>query len=431
MIHKRIKIRGGILPDTPGVYFYKDTAGKILYIGKATSLKRRVHSYFNRPQNDRIENMLRDAVEIEYIKKPTAIEALILEANLIKQYMPAYNILGKDNKSFLYLVFTKEDFPKPIFIRGADMPDNASKIYKKVFGPYTSPRSARSALDLVRRVFPWSTCERPTSDVRSRKTGKKPRACFYCHLKLCPGVCIGAISKREYGKIIRDLIKFFEGKKDEILKAYKKEMKIASKEERFEEAGELRKKIYFLEHIRDIAILKNEDLGRGTQDEGSLTDQSGRIFGRVEGYDISNISGTSTVASMVVFENGAPAKAEYRKFKMKSVVGSNDVASIRETLERRFKNEWRLPDMILIDGGKPQVNVARAVVSEVGLGIPVVGLAKGAERKKNELICSDLEESFCEMCRKHIDILIAVRDEAHRFAVKYHRKVRGGRLSSS
>ncbi|MBU1032834.1 GIY-YIG nuclease family protein, partial [Patescibacteria group bacterium] len=248
MIPKGIKIKNRKLPDNPGVYLMKDAKGKVIYVGKASSLKRRVSSYFNRPQEARIEKMVGEICEIDYIEKSTAIEALILEANLIKYYYPPYNIKDKDNKSFLYLVITKDEYPKPLLVRGHELGDDSSKKYKAVFGPYTSPKALRAALDLVRKVFPWSVCE----------PGKK-RACFYRHLKLCPGVCTGEIGKREYGKIIRDLIKFFEGKKDDLLKSYKKEMKAAAKGEEFERAAELRNKIYFLEHIRDIAILKRED----------------------------------------------------------------------------------------------------------------------------------------------------------------------------
>ena len=418
-----VKIKGGELPNSPGVYLMKNAAGKVIYVGKASSLKRRVSSYFQRPQDARIAQMVSEIRHIDYIQKPTAIEALILEANLIKYYFPPYNIKDKDNKSFLYLVITKEDFPKPLLVRGSDLGDDARKKYKAVFGPYTSPRSLRAALDLIRKAFPWSVCE----------PGQK-RACFYHHLKLCPGVCIGAISKKDYGKIIRDLIKFFEGKKDDILKQYKKDMKVAAKEKRFEEAAALRNKIFFLEHIQDIAILKREDDDVDKIREGET---SIMIFGRVEGYDISNISGTSSVASMVVFENGAPAKAEYRKFRIKSVVGSNDVASIRETLMRRFRRQtpsnspfvrgrnWRHPDLILIDGGWPQVNAATQVIRELELGIPVVGLAKGPSRKKDELICDPNNLEICAVCEKHKNLLVALRDEAHRFAIKYHRELRG------
>jgi excinuclease ABC subunit C len=149
------------------------------------------------------------------------------------------------------------------------------------------------------------------------------------------------------------------------------------------------------------------------------------LFGRIEGYDISNISGTSSVASMVVFENGAPAKAEYRKFRIKSVIGPNDVASIRETLMRRFRNSWRKPDLLLIDGGLPQVHAAESVVHELGLGLPVVGIAKGPERKRDDLICSRNNLELCRLCEQYKDILVRVRDEAHRFAIAYHRRLRG------
>ncbi|MBI4138930.1 excinuclease ABC subunit UvrC [Candidatus Uhrbacteria bacterium] len=409
-----INIKNGELPDRPGVYLMKNAAGKVIYVGKATSLKRRVMSYFQRPHDARIEKMVGEIREIDYIEKPTVIEALILEANLIKYYFPHYNILSKDNKSFLYLVITKEDFPKPLFIRGTELGDDARKKYKAIFGPYTSPRALRAALDLVRKAFPWSTCE----------PGQK-RACFYVHLKQCPGVCIGAISKQDYAKIIRDLIRFFDGKKDAILRAYKKEMKIAAKEKRFEDAAALRNKIFFLKHIQDIAVLKREDDDVDKVREGETTVH---IFGRVEGYDISNISGTSSVASMVVFENGAAAKQEYRKFRIKSVTGPNDVASMRETLMRRFRNRWRHPDLILVDGGWPQVNAATQVIRELELGIPVVGLAKGPTRKKDELICDPNNLEICAVCERHKNMLVALRDEAHRFAIKYHRKLRSKRM---
>ena len=414
MFSRNIKIKNGELPDTPGVYLMKNKEGQIIYVGKATSLKRRVSSYFQRPHDIRIEKMVSEIAEIDYIQKPTALEALILEANLIKYYFPPYNIKDKDNKSFLYLVITKDEFPRPLLVRGTELEDDAGKKYKAIFGPYTSPRSLRAALDLVRKVFPWSTCIPGQS-----------RPCFYYHLKLCPGVCIGAISRQDYAKIVRDLIKFFEGKKDDLLMSYAKEMKIAAKEKRFEDAAALRNKIFFLEHIQDVAILKRED---DRVDHIRSGEVSVNVFGRIEGYDISNISGTSSVSSMVVFEDGAPAKSQYRKFRIKSVIGSNDVASMRETLMRRFRNSWKKPNLILIDGGWPQVNAAKQVVQHLGLGIPVIGLAKGPDRDKDELICNDNNEELCRICEEHKALLVAVRDEAHRFAITYHRQLRGRRM---
>jgi excinuclease ABC subunit C len=412
MIPSTIKIKNKELPDVPGVYLMKDAHGSVIYVGKAASLKRRVRQHFERPHGAHIPEMTKLVHEIDYVEKPTALEALILEANLIKHYWPKYNVLQKDNKSFMYLAITDEEYPRPLLVRGTDLDDDTAKKYKVVFGPYTSSRSLKAALDLVRKAFPWSQCI----------PGQK-RACFYHHLKLCPGVCIGVADKKAYQKTIRDLIKFFEGKKDDILKAYQKEMKKASKEKRYEEAAAFRNKIFFLEHIQDVAVLKreDEDVDRIKPGEGMAVN----LFGRIEGYDISNISGTSQVASMVVFESGAPAKAEYRKFKIKTVEGPNDVASMRETLMRRLKHrEWRKPDLILIDGGLPQVHAAEQVLHEMNVQIPVVGIAKGAQRKRNDIICSQVSIELCELCRKYVDLLASVRDEAHRFAITYHRKVR-------
>jgi len=411
MIPSKIKIKNNELPDTPGVYLMKDGKGGVLYVGKATSLKRRVSSYFQKAHDSRIEEMVSKIRKIDYIQKPTVIEALVLEANLIKHYWPKYNVMQKDNKSFLYLAITKEDFPRPILVRGKKLDEMSSNTFKAVFGPYTSVASLRSALDLLRKVFPWSDCV----------PGQK-RPCFYVHLKQCPGVCINAIPKKEYQKIIRDLIKFFEGKKDTLIKKYEREMKKAAKAKRFEEAGQWRNKMHFLEHIQDVAVLKKD--GDGI-DRMKLGEVSVNLFGRIEGYDISNISGTSMVASMVVFENGAPEKAQYRKFKIKSVKGSNDVASMQETLIRRFRHtEWKRPDLLLIDGGLPQVHAVEAVLREMDMLLPVIGIAKGSERKRNDLICSKQNHTLCVACEPYKNILIAVRDEAHRFAVKYHKEVR-------
>ncbi|MSR84979.1 hypothetical protein EXS71_00860 [Candidatus Uhrbacteria bacterium] len=405
MFPSRIKFKKD-LPDTPGVYLMKDAREKILYVGKAVSLKRRVAQYFTKPHGQHIEEMMPYIRRIDFVDTASAIEALILEANLIKHYRPKYNIEQKDNKSFLYLVITKEPFPKPVLMRGHDLPDDSAKKFKAIFGPYTSGVSLRAALDLVRKIFSWSTCS----------PGQR-RACFYVHLKLCPGVCIGAIDQKAYGKIIHDLIAFFSGKKDKILEAYKRDMKRAAKEKRFEEAGNLRNKIFALEHIQDVAVLKREDDGEPINKN---------IFGRIEGYDISNTSGTSSVASMVVFENGAPAKSEYRKFKIKTVIGSNDVASLQEVIARRFRHDaWRRPDLLLIDGGLPQVHAVESTLELLNIKIPLVGLAKGAERKRNDLIFgSSINAEFRTLCLEHHTLLEKVRDEAHRFAIMYHRKLR-------
>lgn len=422
---KDVKIKNGELPDVPGVYLMKDAKGSVIYVGKATSLKRRVSSYFQKAHDSRIEEMVSLIRSIDYIERSTAIEALILEANLIKHYWPKYNIREKDNKSFLYLVITKEEFPRPLLIRGKDLDTESSKKYKAIFGPYTSPRTLRAALDLLRKVFAWTSC-----------TPGMKRPCFYYHLKQCPGVCIGVADKKVYARTIRDLIQFFEGKKDGIIKQYRKEMEKSAKAKKYEEAAAWRNKLYFLEHIQDIAILKRED-EVGVIRHGGRHPTTPRVaqwkgggevnlFGRIEGYDISHISGTSTVASMVVFEQGGAAKAEYRKFRIKSVIGTDDYAALREVITRRFRHlEWRKPDLLLIDGGIGQVHVVTSTLHELDIAIPVIGMAKGAERKRTDIICDPTNQDLCKLCEKHKEILIKVRDESHRFAIAYHRKVRG------
>ena len=237
---------------------------------------------------------------------------------------------------------------------------------------------------------------------------------------------MSAIDKKSYGKIIRDLITFFKGKKDDLLRQYRREMKNAAKERRFEEAATLRNRISFLTHIQDVAILKREN---NEADKIEMGEMAVNPFGRIEGYDVSNISGTSTVASMVVFENGAPAKSEYRKFASRASL--DQMTSRRfEVLMRRLKHPWRHPDLILVDGGLPQVHTAEQVIREAGAmhefpsPIPVIGIAKGPERKRNDLICSKNNLELCHLFEPYKNLLINIRDEAHRFAIAYHRKVR-------
>ncbi|MFZ6015245.1 MAG: UvrB/UvrC motif-containing protein [Patescibacteria group bacterium] len=416
MVPKSIVIQDGSLPDNPGVYLMKNKDGEIIYVGKATSLKRRVSSYFTRPDDRKTEQLVAHIASIDYIEQPTAIEALFLEANLIKKYKPFYNIREKDDKSYSYLVITNEDFPRPYVLRATDIDDQAAKKYKAVYGPFTSARAVRASLDAIRKAITWSTCS----------AGQK-RPCFNYSLHLCPGVCVGLISKRDYAKIIRDLMAFFDGRRPELVRRYKREMQAAAKSQNFELAAKLRNRLFALEHIQDIAVLAKDD--RKLPDDY----QQNPILGRVEGYDISNISGTSATASMVVFRRGAPEKAKYRKFRIRTVIGPDDYESLREVLRRRFKHQekgWELPDLILIDGGKGQVSAALEVVSRIDSPktIPVIGIAKGPTRKKQELIIPPVFEGLRQQLEKHLDILVHVQDESHRFAISYHRKLRSQSL---
>lgn len=432
-IPSEIKIKHQELPDEPGVYFYYDSKNELLYIGKATSLKRRVNSYFTKAHNARLSELVSKIARIDYVQTPTVLEALVLEANQIKFYQPPYNVLLKDDKSFLFLCITNEDFPKPVLMRGYDLEKlginpfdktlskKAKRQFIAVFGPFTSGHSLRKALDYLRKMIPWTKCEPPSV------TGKT-RPCFDRQIKKCPGVCTGEISKTEYRKIIRNLIEFFEGKKARLVKRLEKEMQQAAKKKNFEEAARLRNNIFALEHIRDVAIISKEDtdLPFKQEDQSSELDLNGRI----EAYDISNISGTSAVASMVVFEEGRPKKSAYRKFKIKTVEGPNDVGSMEEVMRRRLRRAelypkaWPLPEIMVIDGGKPQVNRVQEVLDEMGIDQPILGIAKGPDRKQDRLIFDRSDARVLEIAYRGKEIFQNARDEAHRFAVSYHRKLR-------
>ena len=247
--------------------------------------------------------------------------------------------------------------------------------------------------------------------------------CFDYQIGLCPGTCIGAISKKDYLKNIRNIKLFFGGGKEQIIKNLEREMKAASRALDFERAGELKRQLFALQHIQDVALIKEDPvsplirLSPGRRPSLSLLRRNAGLGTRIEGYDISNISGTSAVGSMVVFSNNEPDKKEYRKFKIKTVLQPDDFGMLREVLERRLKNDWPLPDLFLIDGGQGQVSSVRGILDKAGIKIPIVGIVKGPERKRNDIVGKI--PKFTDL-----QTLIKVRDEAHRFAITYRKKVR-------
>lgn len=405
------------LPETPGVYLMKDDEGRVLYVGKAGNLRRRVASYFERPQDSRIEALIRRIKKIGYEKTDTALEALILEAELIKKLSPPFNVREKDDTSFLNIEITKEKFPRVLLVRG-----RGSKSTGKRWGPFTSASSVREALRILRKIFPWNTHD-------PERVGKFARPCFDFEIGLCPGTCAGMIAREDYVKNIGRLAMFLDGKKKAVVKSLKKEMAAASKALDFERAAKLRRQIFALQHIRDTALIANSDIVNWVS---AKKHSDKRAAYRIEGYDISNISGTSAVGSMAVFEDGEPNRSEYRKFRIKTIFQSNDVGMLAEVLTRRFKHfsgsdlpmglsghdkAWRLPDLVLVDGGVAQVNAARRVLVRAGLKIPLLGIAKGAERKRNDILGS-IPTGVAKQT------LIRVRDEAHRFAIGYHKSLR-------
>ncbi len=438
MIPAHVSIKGGILPDAPGVYLYFDRDGRLLYVGKATSLRRRVGSYFVKVHDGRIAQMVSQIARIDYLETPTVIEALVLEANEIKARRPKFNILQRDDKTFLYLAISNEPFPRPLLIRGHELrqmgvdpfaevsPATAGRHMRvrakflRVFGPYTSGRSLKIALELVRESIPWSTCLPPEATGRTRR-------CFDAQIGKCPGVCAGTISRIEYRRIMRQLILFFEGKKARLLRELKRDMERASCHLRFEEAAVLRRRLFALEHIRDVALISREDYKLPlTKGDGEAIN----LLGRIEGYEISNISGTSAVGSMVVFEDGKPAKNLYRRFKIRAVEGANDVGMLEEVMSRRLARAkrsglWSLPELMVIDGGESQIHRVQAVLDEMGVCVPIVGIAKGFDRKQDRLVYDREDIELEHVVHRGKELFQRVRDEAHRFAIRYHRVVRG------
>lgn len=433
MIPAVITIKNDILPDSPGVYFYYDADGKLLYIGKATSLKKRVGSYFVKAHDARLEELVRSIARIEYIEVPTVIEALVLEANQIKLHQPPFNIMQRDDKSFLYLCITNEDFPKPVLLRGFDLERmgiepfsrilnvKAKQKFLAVYGPYISGRSLRTALELIRRTIPWSTCT----------PNPQYRPCFDAQIGKCPGVCSGAIGRREYRKTMRQFMLFFGGKKAQLLRQLTREMNVAAKAKQFEEAARLRNRVFALEHIQDVSLItREEEEERRKWKSTNAVRPFIDINGRLEAYDIAHTSGTSNVASMVVFEDGKSQKSEYRKFRIKGFEGANDVAAMEEVLRRRLArnlrtpNAWPLPELMIIDGGELQVSAVQKVLDEYGVKVPIVGIAKGFDRKQDRLVFDESNAELRRVATSFKDVLAQVRDEAHRFAGVYHRVLR-------
>jgi len=412
-------------PETPGVYIMKDIAGRVLYVGKAGNLRRRVSSYFERPHDVRIQTLVSKISHIDFEQKETALEALIREAELIKKITPPFNVREKDDKSFLYFEITREKFPRVLLVRGAGAVAVGGKGGRAVasqgqrFGPFTSASSAREALRILRRIFPWSTHD-------PDEIGRMLRPCFNYEIGLCPGTCVGAITHEDYLKNIERLKLFFEGKKVRIIRALEKDMKAAAKKQEFEKAAALRRQMFALRHIQDTALISDNDAlvtgsaaGRAAAVSAGMALKNGY---RIEGYDISNISGTSAVGSMVVFEDGEPNKNEYRKFRIRSIFQPNDVGMLKEVLERRFaRSDWPMPDLVLIDGGLAQVNTARRVLLRAGIKVPIIGIAKGPKRDRNDII---------GLVPKGVQkaTLVKVRDEAHRFAISYHKALRRVRV---
>lgn len=405
------------IPHKPGVYIYKDRAGRILYVGKAIDLFHRVASYFHISGDisSKTQVLVEQIAEVETIVVESELEALILEANLIKKYLPPFNIKLTDDSDYLYIAVSREDFPKIITARKKDL-----RFNKKYWGPFPSSRTVRETLKSLRRVFPWCS---------SAGQKRSSRPCFYYHLGQCPGACVGLIDKKEYNQIISSFAKFMDGKKDQLISQLTREMMAASGRQHFEEASKIKRMIegtlYLTQINRTKLYLENSNF---LEDERQLSlEELKKDLGlqklpiRIEGYDISNISGKEATGSIVVLTNGEIDKSQYRKFKIRITGKPNDVGMHKEMLERRLKHkEWPFPDLIIIDGGRGQARAAKFQISNSKFQIPVFGLAKRMEwlyPPEGEIVKLSKRSLSLKLLQK-------LRDEAHRFAIAYHRKLR-------
>ena len=399
---KKQDLKNFKLPENPGVYFFRDKDDGILYIGKATSLKDRVGSYFSKDlintRGLRLVSMLTVAEKVTFIETESVLEALLLESRLIKKYNPQYNAKEKDNKSFACVVVTKEEFPRVLIMRIRDFEKTFSKKdVSAVYGPFLSMSQIKEAMNIIRKIFPY----------RDKCEIGQVRHCFNAQIKLCPGVCVGDISKESYDKNISNIKRLLSGKKEDIRKSLEKEMKVCAKKEDFERAAIIRNTLYSLSHIKDTSLIKQEEIM-------SFKDKNFRI----EGYDVAHISGTNRVGVMVVIEGKEKIKSEYKKFKLTENI-NDDYAGITEILRRRFKHtEWKNPDLIVIDGGETHKKIVDKLLVEMNVLIPCVSVVKDDRHKPKDIIGNKVHVDY------HKKEILLVNSEAHRFAISYHKRLR-------
>lgn len=437
-------------PASPGCYIYKNKESKILYIGKAVNIRSRVNSYFTNYNklDPKISVMVDQIQDVEFITTDNDLEALILETNLIKKYKPKYNRLMKDDKNYAWLMVTKEeDFPRLKFVRNKKI-KNAD-----YFGPYISLNPIKRALKSLRKIFPYRSCKRKIylykdekGKIKFHSSNQKP--CLYYYLKLCDAPCCEKISKQAYRKNINNIKRFFRSRKFEIIQELNKEMSKSVEKQKFEEAAQIRDKLEDLAYITQrIQVEKDMDeklwkIKKAFIQISAVQSLISKLrfpnlkyhqkF-RIECYDISNISGKSATGSMVVFTDGKPDKSNYRKFKIKTKQEPDDFLMLKEVLSRRFKlnksnhkkdkSFQHFPQLIIIDGGKGQLSSVLEILKKYDLTIPTIGLAK-----KEEDIYKIENQTFKRIRLKkgsnEFFLVQRIRDEAHRFAIKYHRILR-------
>ena len=454
------------LPRSPGVYFHKDRSGEIIYVGKAAVLKNRVRQYFqsSRDMDIKTKALVAEIVDTDWIETDSEIDALFLESEMVKRYMPRYNILLRDDRSQMFVrIDMKSEWPHVSFTR------NPADDGADYHGPYYNGFAIKKALRYLRKVFPYYTApvrqnERPDLDV---------------HIGLSPS---SDVSSQEYKKSLRKLVSYMEGGRVPLTKELEKEMRQAAAIQDFETAARLRNKLGYLRELQHKIMFGDKEFLDISKDKAlsGLVDLFGlpKIPVRIEGYDISHMSGTNVVASQVVFINGASSRADYRKYKVK-IQQNDDYASMHETLFRRFSDKnikaWGKPNFVLIDGGKGQLDAALRAMEEQGVKLPTVSVAKREEEIIVHATRSGIDTAMLDIYRKNpapgvsverageyyivnlhagqvnlsshsknlrggsgqqaysdiVKLFQRIRDESHRFAVSYHTVLKRAKQTSS
>lgn len=408
MICEKFKKIVADMPQAPGVYIFKDRAGTIIYIGKAKSLRRRVSFYFNRQLELKTQAMVSKISDIEYRLVSSESQASILEASLIKDKQPQYNIDLKDDKSFPLVRITNEDFSVVSICRRRKPTVNGTALY---FGPYTNVLALRQTMKIMRRIFGFRSC---------RIMPKDP--CLYHRLKLCPAPCAGKISPQNYGGIIKNIILFLVSQYEELIRELSNKMQKATAQKKFEEAAKIRDQINALSAIRESRVYPAAGIEELEELRNLLN--LGKPPVRIEAFDISNIFGKEACGSMVSFHNAIADKNNYRRFRIKTVESIDDYKMLAEVLRRRYSRLIRerlpLPDLVLVDGGRSHLLAADKEIKSLGIDMPLVSIAKDKENIYTRGGGSPLrlkEGAALNLIRK-------IRDEAHRFAIAYHHILR-------
>jgi excinuclease ABC subunit C len=436
-----IRFAKGSVPDVPGVYFFLKKSGKtteanikakktILYIGRATSLRDRVASYsavdLLESRGPLIVDMISKADTVEWRETDSVLEAIILESNLIKKHQPKYNTQEKDDRSYNYVIITDEDFPRVMLKRGRELEAQRASAeksevkshvkIKKIFGPYPQGGLLRQALVVIRKIFPF----------RDERAVVPSSEAFYRSIGLSPDTS-SPEAKKTYAKTIRNLVLFFEGKKKALIKSLEKEMHAHAKRREFEQAGVAKRTLYALGHIQDVSLIKKDfenhaylERSGSNFDSSSVSGSSSDIF-RIEAYDVAHLGGSENVGVMTVVENGELNKREYRTFKISRDV-NDDTGSLSEMLLRRFNHpEWRLPDLIVVDGGIGQIHAAEKIEKITASSIPIVSVVKDDYHKAKGILkgSRNVQEEYINASTPAI---LLANAEAHRFAITFHRK---------